>query len=62
MLQNCFRYINGICIGICIEYLIRVEFLIYPLIIAIDLGILMLIDIFWSNKPWFKKGTIIIKK
>lgn len=42
------RYINGIVIGMCGEYLLRVQFSIWPVIIIVALIIGMLIDIFYE--------------
>lgn len=39
------RYGAGITIGICAEYLIRVEILIYPLVILVCMLIVMIADV-----------------
>lgn len=47
--NNLQRYLTGMGIGICLEYLHRVEILIYPIVIAICLIITIIIDIIESK-------------
>lgn len=44
-MKNIRRYIHGILVGMIGEYLFRVEFNIFPLIIIILMGILVLHDV-----------------
>lgn len=44
------KYLTGAMIGMCGEYLYRVEFLIYPLMIVIALTTLVIIDCLIDDK------------
>jgi predicted membrane chloride channel (bestrophin family) len=44
-ISNYSRYTYGLIIGICVEYLIRVELLIYPIIIIIFMVSIVVIDL-----------------
>jgi hypothetical protein len=52
-MNNSSRYLFGIIFGLCGEYLFRVEFNIYPLIIMILIIIIWFLDVItklWSEK------------
>ncbi len=44
-IPNHSRYIYGFIIGICLEYIIRVDILIYPIIIMALMLVVMVIDL-----------------
>jgi uncharacterized membrane protein (Fun14 family) len=49
-MKNLMRYMHGGIIGICCEYLYRVEYSIFPLVIMIATIALMLLDVTTKEK------------
>lgn len=44
-LRNSARYMYGFIIGMCFEYIIRVELLIYPIVIILCMLTIMVVDL-----------------
>ena len=54
-MRNLFRYLNGGLIGMILEYLYRVDFNVWPLIVCIALIIGMIMDLYPQKKIWIHK-------